>query len=371
MPGMLKKLTGLAVGLTIEGIVLQTYTGKHIVLDYQATTLSGIKGDPSRQEVKAFINAINNIPTCIGYHPSEISSATVTLHNLTTTVDTHIISLSDPEKELVHWHQRLGHLDFRKIQFLVKAGMLAVSPNRRTLHTLSQVPKCAACQFGKQTVLTSKTPSKNTGAVHDKPPTLKDGKVSPGSFCLDHQVCSTKGVKQTSHGGANSHCYIGGLNAVCCRSSTVLHFPQDHLNTHETLEAIKLLEMFCLDHGVVPTEYVTDSGATFTSKAYKDSLLAENKQSFAGTGVHHHNAVAERAIRTIMSIAHTMMLHSAIHWPSMADATLWPAHGCGPFSFHFNRVPKVDSGQSPLDIFMGTRQPQRRLQDLHLWGCIF
>ena len=30
---------------------------------------------------------------------------------------------------------------------------------------------------------------------------------------------------------------------------------------------------------------------------------------FAGVGAHHHNAQAERAIRTIMSIARTMMIH--------------------------------------------------------------
>ena len=39
---------------------------------------------------------------------------------------------------------------------------------------------------------------------------------------------------------------------------------------------------------------------------------------FAGVGAHHHNGVAERAIQTIMSIAQTMMLHVAIHWPDMA-----------------------------------------------------
>ena len=32
---------------------------------------------------------------------------------------------------------------------------------------------------------------------------------------------------------------------------------QKHLNTHETLEAIKSFEWMCLDNGVVPMEYIS------------------------------------------------------------------------------------------------------------------
>jgi hypothetical protein len=143
---------------------------------------------------------------------------------------------------------------------------------------------------------------------------------------------------------------------------------QKHLNTHETLEAIKSFEQMCLDYGVVPTEYVSDSGSAFTSKEYQ-AHLANYQQiiSFAGTGAHHHNAIAERSIRTIMSIARTCMLHAAIHWPEMADATLWPL-AVDYAVYIYNRVPNRETGLSPLDIFSNQRQPQRRLQDLHVWG---
>lgn len=100
---------------------------------------------------------------------------------------------------------------------------------------------------------------------------------------------------------------------------------QQHLITYETLEVIKEYEKLCMDLGVVPQQYVSDSGTAFTSKEFQ-AHLAKYQQiiHFAGTGAHHHNSIAERSIRTIMSISRTMLLHAAIHWPEMADATLWP-----------------------------------------------
>ena len=104
------------------------------------------------------------------------------------------------------------------------------------------------------------------------------------------------------------------------------------------------------------------------SKAFR-TRLETFKQivTFVGTSAHHHNAVAERSIRTIMSIARTMMIHAATHWPEMADATLWPL-AVNYAVYIFNRVPNRETGLSPLDIFTSTRQPLRRLQDLHVFG---
>ena len=87
-----------------------------------------------------------------------------------------------------------------------------------------------------------------------------------------------------------------------------------------------------------------------------------------GTGAHHHNGTVEHAIQTVMSMACTLMLHSAIHWPEMADQALWPmavAHAI----FIYNHVPLTESGVSPSDLFTKMRWEQRKLHDLHVWGC--
>lgn len=89
---------------------------------------------------------------------------------------------------------------------------------------------------------------------------------------------------------------------------------------------------------------------------------------FARVGAHHHNSNAERAIQTIMSIARTMMLHSAIHWPDVADPTLWPLAVLHAVFLH-NHVPNPTTGLSPSDIFTKTRWEQRRFHDIHVWVC--
>ena len=36
------------------------------------------------------------------------------------------------------------------------------------------------------------------------------------------------------------------------------------------------------------------------------------------------NGVAERAIRTVSDLAHSMILHASSHWEGGIDRTLWP-----------------------------------------------
>ena len=62
------------------------------------------------------------------------------------------------------------------------------------------------------------------------------------------------------------------------------------------------------------------------------------------------------------------MLHAAIHWPDMADSTLWPLaveHAV----FLYNHVPDPSTGIAPVDIFTKSRWEQRKFHDLHVWGC--
>ena len=114
---------------------------------------------------------------------------------------------------------------------------------------------------------------------------------------------------------------------------------------------------------------MSDNGKAFSSKDFTDHLAQFYQISkFAGVGAHHHNAQAERSIRTIMSIARTMLIHAGIHWPDMARTSLWPMavkHAC----LLWNHVPSHTTGLSPADIFTKTRWPQRKFHDLHVWGC--
>jgi hypothetical protein len=69
-----------------------------------------------------------------------------------------------------------------------------------------------------------------------------------------------------------------------------------------------------------------------------------------------------------MCIARTMMLHSAIHWPDVADACLWPM-AVRHATFLHNHMPDESTGISPHDIFTRSRWEQRKFHYLHVWGC--
>jgi hypothetical protein len=138
-------------------------------------------------------------------------------------------NLSEPEKELLRWHARLGHLGFRKIQFLMRTGILSRSESTRRLQVaackLSRPPKCAACQFGKQSQRPS--PGQKTTAVKDRAGVLKTDHLFPGQcVSVDHFVCSTKGRLFTSRGKTDANeMYSGGCLFV------------DHATNHVHIES--------------------------------------------------------------------------------------------------------------------------------------
>ena len=200
---------------------------------------------------------------------------------------------------------------------------------------------------------------------------LKDRRLLPEqTVSVDHFVCSTKGRLFTSQGcSKDADMYTGGAIYVNMATNLVYVEFQRHLNTHETLAAPAEFEWMCLAAGVIPQEYLSDNGSAFTSKEYMAHLCQFSQISrFAGVGAHHHSGVAERVIQTIMSIARTMMLHAAIHWPHMADPSLWPM-AVQHAMFLQNHVPSPTTGLCPHNLFFKTRWSQAKFHDLHVCGC--
>ena len=163
--------------------------------------------------------------------------------------------------------------------------------------------------------------------------------------------------------------YSGGCIFVDHASNFVHVEHQTSMSTHSTLRAKEAFELMCRDHGVIPQKYLADNEPAFTSSGFATHLRHFRQiMRFAGVGAHHHNGHAERAIQTIMGISRTMMLHAAIHWPEVADSSLWPlavTHAV----YICNHVPSVETGISPSDVFTKSRWPHSRFHDLHVWGC--
>ena len=353
--------------------LLNTYQGEHIIIDGNSLKLSGIPDDPERSQVVVFNSPVTHLPTTTAYASCDTDIPGNTLYNTIATVNENNHNLSEAQKELLRWHQRLGHLDFSKVKHLLRTGVLSHTEGSRHLHTaaskIEHTPKCAACLFGKQTIRTA--PGKAIKVVRDRVGVSKSGNLLPGQeVSVDHFISSVRGrLFEGYNRGRIEDRYVGGCIFVDHASSYIHVEFQASLSSHETLSAKMEYEKHCRDTGVVPQKFISDNGTSFASKEFSEHLSSFYQISrFAGVGAHHHNAIAERAIRTIMSIARTMMIHAGIHWSDVADSTLWPMavkHAC----FLFNHVPSHTTGLSPSDLFTKTRWPQKKFLDLHVWGC--
>ncbi|MGH9726402.1 MAG: hypothetical protein ACRD41_15170, partial [Candidatus Acidiferrales bacterium] len=119
--------------------------------------------------------------------------------------------------------------------------------------------------------------------------------------------------------------------------------------------------------------YHADNGI-FTSHQFKQHLEGQAQDlSLSGVGAHHQNGVAERAIKTVVASARTMMLHAALRWPEEKDESLWPL-ALRYAAYIHNITPKPNcGGHSPLELFSSviTEHPMRSpaLHHTHVWGC--
>ena len=354
--------------------ITELFRDESITFNDNGLQLSGSPDDDSRPSLTVYISPSNNLPTCSGFTDDGISKAHTALTSSISVVHESNLNLSNAQKHFLQWHLRLGHPGYNRLMYIFRTGALSTSESERrmiksVLLNVTHVPKCAACLFGKQT--RRPIPGKITKVIQERRGVLKKEHVNPGDeISIDHFVCSVRGRLFNSRGKTKEDdMYEGGLIAVDQASNYVYVGFQQDLNSHQTLLCKEAFERECRDHGVIVQKYLSDRGTAFTSKQFSDHLAnLEQVIRFAGVGTHHHNGQAERAIRTIMAMSRTMMLHSAIHWPDVADPALWPM-AVNHAVFLYNRIPDPSTGFSPLDIFSRTRWPLKNLTNMHVWGC--
>ena len=95
-----------------------------------------------------------------------------------------ILNISEPHKEHLWWHYCLEHIGLRTAQSTLGTGALATSHTVQWLHRwvanipVHDMPKCAACWFGKQTNQT--VPGKCTHVIEERAGMLLAEKLQPG-----------------------------------------------------------------------------------------------------------------------------------------------------------------------------------------------
>ena len=215
---------------------MQMYKDERITGNHKGITLSGSTTDPTRTPVTAPIDARTNLPTTLMRRTlthldrSQVK-ACISL------VQEANINLSEPVKELLRWHYRLGHVNFKKIQFLQSTGVLAITQAMRVLHkrccNMREIPKCTACQYAKQTL--RNVPGAIKHVVKDKVGILKADHVHPGDcVSVDHFITPTKGRLFTSRGKSQKDLYAGVCVFVDHASGMQHVVFQAFLTSHET-----------------------------------------------------------------------------------------------------------------------------------------
>ena len=103
---------------------------------------------------------------------------------------------------------------------------------------------------------------------------------------------------------------------------------------------------------------VSDNETSFTNQQFHQTI------HHSGVGAHHSNGIAEWNIHTVTSTARAMMHHMAIHWPEVADVTLWPLAILYAV-YILNRIPWENYGRSPLKLFNRKTRPVSKFLDFH------
>ena len=157
------------------------------------------------QAIDVLINRNNNLPMSTCHNSRSLDNLAINFAAETTTTHARNYNLSEPQKELLRWHYRLGHVGIQTVKWILRTGALATTNAMKRLHKRAanvphhDTPKCAACQFGKQTRRSS--PGKITTAIKDCKGVLSSKALQPGErVFVDHFVCSTRGRKWSRQG---------------------------------------------------------------------------------------------------------------------------------------------------------------------------
>ena len=108
-----------------------------------------------KADVEVMISPVNNLPMRICMWPDTVKGIALNFAEDVFAVRRKNENPSESKKELLRWHYQLGHIWLRTVQFLFQNGALATTQTMRRLHkiaaniTAAEMPKCAACHFGK------------------------------------------------------------------------------------------------------------------------------------------------------------------------------------------------------------------------------
>ena len=101
--------------------------------------------------------------------------------------------------------------------------------------------------------------------------------------------------------------------------------------------------------------YHTDNGIFNASDFMEELLKKQQKIRFIGDCSSHRNGSAERAIKTLVAMARTILMHASFRCPQDTFSTdLWPME-MDYSVWVYNLTPDMQSGLSAIEIWSRSR----------------
>jgi hypothetical protein len=303
------------------------------------------------------------------------------INTIKTVVRQSNMNLSASQKELLLWHQRLSHASINWIQTLMQDRLWLPDADKgsHVLHsgpflpTKSCAPLCdtsklkfAVCHLYAKA--STRTP--NNQAAHRSPKAriLKENHLMPGDCILaDHYFSPAQGDLPHLF-GKEHHGYSCGSLFVDHASDKIFNFLQYSNTAHKTLQSIKRLEAMAREEGFNIKSYHSDNGIFATANFKAHFERSQQTFSFSGVSAKHQNGIAERNIKTVAHWARANMLHLATHWPQCADSK-FELEATDYAVWVFNRLPSLDSGIAPNELWSGVRAHGTDMTRAHVFGC--
>ena len=133
------------------------------------------------------------------------------------------------------------------------------------------------------------------------------------------------GLYHTKGKSDQSDMFSGGFIFIDHASGYVSINHQVAINATKTVKEKLTFDREAQIQGVVIKVYHTDNGIFNSSDFMEELLKKQQKIRFSGAGTSHRNGAAERAIKTVVTMARTMLMHAALRCPEDTLSTdLWP-----------------------------------------------
>ena len=182
-------------------------------------------------------------------------------------------NLTVAQKELLKWHCKLGHMDFKRVQKLLNTGAMGDNPKIKAAAKLdlNKFPlMCGSCAYGKAKRKASRP--KRARTTNEEKVLSKDVLIPGQKVSMDHFICSTQGRLFNSRGReSEDRRFKGGVIFVDHGSGHVYIEPVVNFTAGEAIRAKHEFEREMASMGVTVINYHTDNGV-FTASAFQDEL---------------------------------------------------------------------------------------------------